>query len=696
MKKVNSKLVRLTVEKERSQFLSFLAINPNFFGNISGSKIKEVKKIVSNTNYEEISCVGYNPYTEEMEATFQIKRPAGYGGDLCSAGTREYVRFYLDFHDGVGFIDQGSVAVNVHDIPSKKDCQGDSIFPLSYVAKAKKITPRFKSCKSPVLPTLLAILSWQQDPPVNTPEWSPVWGGRKACEVQIRPFTFTLPGGFEFPTFELPEFNLNLMSEIDMAKVDALETLNAPINFAKTSLLDEISDAKKSDVPAARFAYDSVQKMIKYPVSEITLGNQKIFAKAKIDLGSLVDEFTLAIPEDETTANVNYEELTCLGLDYNTESLVATLVVKKNSGYSGNLCSKGSKEYVSFWIDWGDKCSFKYLDTVELVVHNIEMKTDHLCYQVSLPLDAAKYRKLCAKPNIVRVRSVLSWQTPPSTTDPNKLNFYGNRIDSHVQIKPGIKIVPGVVFPLFNIIGGVDVDHVNSGNGLTTIGASFAYNGLPVPKDAPFGGVIVLNGPSFVGHKYRIKVTNLADSTFTYATNNFYCVGSSPTFPYAPKTLQVADPSGYFSYLPHNKNTLSILSRFTPKTEDKYLVEIEILGIPGVFGKSILIDNTKPKITLTVNDGGDCTHYKKGDAITGSYSVFDEHISSWRLRSTWSSAITGTSNTGSPDPTFSIPTALNAHPCGDISIYAVDKTIVNSQSVGREAYFRYNICLRDK
>jgi len=692
MKKVQ-KVTKLTVEKERSQFLSLLAQNPNYFGNIGTSKTKALKKIVSNTNYEEISCVGYNPFTEEMEATFEIKRPIGYGGNLCSAGTREYVRFYLDFHDGNGFIDQGSVAVNVHDIPNEKDCSGASIFPLSYVAKAKKETSKISVCKSPSLPTLLAILSWQQEPPANSPGWMPVWGSRKECEVQMRPLTLTFPGGFELPKLDVPTFNTSSLSLIDSKKISALDATQP---LAKLNLSDEIGLAKKSKVPASRFAYDTVLKMIQYPTSEITLENQKIFQKSKIDLSSLIKDFTLEIPTDKTKANVDYEELTCLGLDYNTESLVATLVLKKKTGFSGDLCSKGSKEYVSFWIDWGGTCEWKYLDTVELEVHDLNMKTSHLCYQVSLPLDASQYRELCTNPKIVRVRSVLSWQTPPSTVDPDKLNFYGNRIDSHIQLRPGVKIVPGDVYPLFNIIGGVDVDHVNSGNGLTTAGAFFAFNGLPVPKDAPFGGTIVLNGPSFVGHKYRIKITNLSDMSFTYATNNFNVVGSSPTPPYAPVTTQSADASGYYTYLPHNQNTLSVLARFVPTTEDRYMVEIEIQGVPGVFGKAILIDNTAPQIDLTVNDGGDCTHYKKGDTITGNYSVFDQHISSWRLRSTWSPAITGTSNTGFPNPSFSIPTSATSYPCGDVSIYAVDKTIVNSQSVGRESYRRYNICLRDK
>ena len=675
----------LNVPKERTNFLSMLAVSPNFFGNIEGSKIKPQLKIVGNTTYEEVTCLGYNPDTLEMQATFSIKQSFGYSGGLCTPGSQEYIRFYVDYHDGAGFIDQGSVAINVHDIPADKDCKGDSIFPLKYVATLKRKKTPLNFCDKPQLPTLRAILSWQINPPANSPGWVPVWGSRKDCEIQLKPQK-QLVLSPNFPNLGNITLNDSVVNDLNFKEV----------SLAKLDFNASLALAKKNKVADSRFAFDMVKKMIEFPDSEITLSQQFNFEKAGINLGKLVEEITLPIPVNSDKANVTYEELMCLGLDYNTESLVATFIIKKDAGYSGDLCSPGSKEYVSFWIDWDNKCDWQYLNTITAVVHDLDIKTDHLCYTVSLPLDTAMYRKLCNTPNIVRVRSVLSWQTPPSTTNPNKLEFYGNRLDRHIQIKPGIQIQPGDVFPLFNIIGGIDVDHINSGNGLTTPGAFFAYNGLPVPTNAPFGGVIVLNGPSFVGHKYRIKVTNLSTGTFVYINNSFNVVGSSPTPPYAPVTVQTPDGSGFYNYLSHTQNTLSVLARYTPPTEDKYMFELEVQGVPGVFHRTILINNTAPDIDIDVNDNGDCTHYKKGDTITGTFRVFDQHISHWTLNSTWGGGQNGTSNTGSPDPSFSIPTSAASYPCGAVALYAVDKTIVNSQYVGRNANISYNICLRDK
>lgn len=462
-------------------------------------------------------------------------------------------------------------------------------------------------------------------------------------------------------------------------------------------LADHIEAAVKLKVPAGRFAFKTVANMIKYPSSEITMMDKEVLTAAKIDFVKIIDELIIPLPVNTSKANVDYEELECVGLDYNTESLVATLKIKKNTGYSGNLCDNGSKEYVAFWINWGDPCNWQYLDTVQLTVHDIQMKGDALWYSVSLPLDARYHRKLCTSPNLVKVRGVLSWNVAPSTTDPDKLEFYGNRVDAHVQVKPGVVINPGDVFPLFNIIGGIDVSHVNDVSGLTKPGSFFAYNGTPVPTGAPFGGLIVLNGPPFEGYRYRIRITNLDKGTFYYANDSFTVVGHLSSFPYVQFTTQAVDSDGYYHFLPPAKNTLNVLARFTPGTEDKFRIDMEVDTVAGVFSKTIQMDNTWPHIELKVDDGGDCTKYKKGDTITGHFYVNDLHISSWGFGSTWGGGASGTANTPAlPGVPFSITTPADAYPCGGVSLWAIDKTIVDSQGVGHYIPASYNICLREK
>jgi hypothetical protein len=77
--------------------------------------------------------------------------------------------------------------------------------------------------------------------------------------------------------------------------------------------------------------------------------------------------------------------------------------------------------------------------------------------------------------------------------------------------------------------------------------------------------------------------------------------------------------------------------------------------------------------------------------------VNDLHISSWGFGSTWGGGASGTSNTpGLPGVAFSIVTPANAYPCGGVSLWAIDKTIVDSQYVGHYVPTSYNICLKDK
>jgi hypothetical protein len=686
---------KLVVQPERLHFTSMLAKSPNYFGNIIGSKIKPILKLLQDTSYEQVTCVGYNPDTTDMEAVFAVKRPTGYGGNLCTAGSKEYVRFYLDFNEGAGFIDQGVVAINVHDIPSDKDCKGDSIFPIMYTATLKKKTNHLHFCDKPALPTLRAILSWNQEPPANSPNWQPVWGNVLDGSVQFRPFRrFIFPEIFDIGQFfELAAFSPNLTAKALAAKtgfdIAALNPQPLPPGLPEVA-----SRYAKLKIPASRFAHKTVLNMIKYPDSEITLLNKSIFSDLKINVDSIIDELIIPLPVDTSKANVDYEELECVGLDYNTESLVATLRIKKENGYITDTCGNGSREYVSFWIDWNDKCQWEYLNTTEVRVYDIDRTPDRdLLYSVSLPIDTTLYRKICTEPNIVRVRAVLSWNTPPSTTNPNDLNNYGNRVDAHIQIKPGISI--GTVQPLFNIIGGIDVAHINDITGLTTAGAHFAYNGLAVPGAAPFGGVIVINGPSFPGFKYRFKVTNLATSASYYLDNSFDVIGWSASWPFVTETTQTPDAAHFYNYLPFYQNTLNVLARFNPGTNDKLLVEMEIFSVLGVFAKRIQMDNTWPEVQLKVNDGGDCTHYKKGQTITGNFFVNDANILSWSFGSTWGGGQAGNTNTPAlPGTAFSIPTLPNAYPCGAISLSATDKAIVDSQAVGHNSYASYNICLQ--
>src|SRR5260370_23943271 len=80
------------LEAERQNFVSLILENPNYFGNLEGSAFQPVKPIKFNTSYEELVCVGLQPQLDRLEAVIDIKRPTGYGGASCTAGSYEFVR----------------------------------------------------------------------------------------------------------------------------------------------------------------------------------------------------------------------------------------------------------------------------------------------------------------------------------------------------------------------------------------------------------------------------------------------------------------------------------------------------------------------------------------------------------------------------------------------------------------------------
>jgi hypothetical protein len=149
-------------EMERKNFLELMLKNPNYFGSLGVSKYQPVKKMNGNMFYEEIKCVGYNPHLEQIEAVVFVKKEYGYSGDICSRGSTEYVRFYVDWNNNGNWVDVGMASFKAYDIPHDK--------PLEYDVTLK-ISPRERFCKFENLPKVRAILSWNLPPEPDEPDW---------------------------------------------------------------------------------------------------------------------------------------------------------------------------------------------------------------------------------------------------------------------------------------------------------------------------------------------------------------------------------------------------------------------------------------------------------------------------------------------------------------------------------------------
>lgn len=386
-------------------------------------------------SYEDLDGIGYDPERRRLAATVVVKKPTGYGGPLQVAGTREYVRFYVDH--GTGWQDAGMAAAEVHDIPRRADQ------PLSYVVAVPYDLPHSRDLPQthgdgPRLPRVRAILSWQGAPPPDRPDWAPFRGARREAYVQVLPRTSRLT---------------DLVGWLQPTKLT--------------------TDAWKQ------------------------LG---------IDLSTSVG----VVPAG--AGDVTYEQLDCLGLDNNTDTLVGTFRVKQ-----GGLRSGGSTEYVAFWADWGD--GYRYLDTVSVLTQDVgSLPGDGLSYAAVLPVDLSGVRRGHDHPVVGRLRAVLSWGTPPSTTDPDELPRWGNRTDTYAQVRPADERTG----PRITVLGGVAAGRIQQSGpniGLTQPGAVIQETGLPVDpvngRPCPFSGQLIVQGAGLTAGVtgYRLLVRNLTRDT---------------------------------------------------------------------------------------------------------------------------------------------------------------------------------------
>ena len=683
------------IEKERSQFTILLAQNPNYFGNLTENAPKAVAKMIGNTKYEQLTCVGFNPASRLLEATIAIKLPFGYGGDLCQAGTTEYVRFFINY--GAGWEDAGLSAVNVHDIPTDKDCAGVADKPLTYVATLK-LDPKTKCCTRPVLPQVHAILSWQSIPPAGAANvgWMPPWGNTLDCSVQIKPRDWNIlclidllnEGGIQ--KLKVPP----LLEEVQLHPIPLpdpppLKVADLAKVYAAGAGKQGATEKSATSVEPHRFGVGDLHAIIGSGFNqELAIAKAAEWKAAGLDWASAVAALA------ETNANISYEQIECLGLDDNLERLVATFRIKRPTGYSGELCYPGSTEYVAFWADWDDTCKYTYLGTVQVNVHDFpKIPKEGLCYSAILPVDLTYHRRNCAKPKIGRVRAVLSWSVPPSTTDPDALNYWGNRLDTHVQINPGDPLNPGEVKPILWRVGGIRVENISIFSGLTIAAATFE-GGFSPELGSPFADLVVIKGPSFPGYLYRVQVRNLtAGGVFTTLGD---AMTIEPLFgPAYLKSPVTAD--GFFTYETLFNNPDMILARWGTAGNDKWEIKLEIMGQPGIATSVVQLKNSgieDARIHIDPATGGDCGRFAVGDMIKGAFVARDPYLSGYSLGTlpfgTPPGVLTPTGGTvqtppAGPDPapppgglSWSLDTT-GMKPCGYVlQLSVVDKAIRNS------------------
>ena len=717
---------RSSVPKERQQFRALLLSNPNYFGNLAKSKFKAVKQIQANSSYEEIGCVGFQPQFNRLEAVVFIKNPSGYGGDICSAGTTEYVRFFMSHDDGATWDHLGLTSFNAYDVPEGTEGKKR----LEYAATLQ-INPKKTWCFYEKICKVRAVLSWNT-PPSLDPADKPVWGDIHDTYIQIDPWKFIIVDDL------VAEANIELSPQLQKM-VDIQQAI--PAKQKEVLSLHQKHDLyKKAKISPARYALKEVSEYLGIS-QKPNPALQASLAELNIDITDFLDDL---YPIGD--GNTSYEELECVGYNPKLETLVATIRVKKSAGFSGGLCTAGSQEYVTFFADLNNNGTFETcLGTTSVNVHDIKaLPKGGLEYAAFLPVDFSKYRQLCTKgPKIIPIRAILSWNVKPPC-NPYHVPVWGNREDTLICLEPGVITIPGTHVPIIQTVGSMDVSDIN---GLGYANGAAALAGFTA-DDSPFGGTVVITG--HIGNttdfsagaaklKYKVEVSENFGVSWQRVDNNFTLYRDqllNGVWSDLPPIVQSVDADGYYDYQEDLVGGIgnaqiypvgNVLARWnTNGLSGRWIIRIvakdPVTNLSWVSNVvTVYLDNTAPTAAIQITSGaGDCADFSVGDPISGTYSATDTHFHSLSLN-VLPTTINGNPSGGSftaPVPlpaggTMPLVRRYNAgvaatgesgnwtldttgmERCGYvIEIGVWDRTIVNSGSIGRYARATVGLCLR--
>lgn len=243
------------IEDTRSKFTRLLMQNPNYFGNQPSVEFEPVTEKIGDTTYEEITCLGYDPGASQLEAVVSVKRDAGYLGDVCTDGSIEYVRFFVDRDRTGDWEDVGVASTRVYNMPGPK--------PVDYTVSVE-LDQELEPCNSAVLPRVRAILSWGVEPPAGDElgddeppahSYRPAWGNRFEANIQLEPRPPTVDDIVKedlIGTDLLNGMNLDASMSFDPPKLNSSQLL---LEYEETS------------VPPHRAGFAEFQQLLDGPLS---------------------------------------------------------------------------------------------------------------------------------------------------------------------------------------------------------------------------------------------------------------------------------------------------------------------------------------------------------------------------------------------------------------------------------------------
>jgi hypothetical protein len=406
---------------------------------------------------------------------------------------------------------------------------------------------------------------------------------------------------------------------------------------------------------------------VEKPVSELRFGFSDIAPKiieAPDAVKAIVANYADYVID---TSNTQFEKLNTAGLNYDLDELAAQLTVKLPYGYSGDLCSAGSTEYVAFWLYVWDNieqmCSWKYMGTATVNVHDISsIPGAGLEYAVKLPTNLNNLKNKCSTPVVLKMRAILSWGAPPSPKSPDYMPVWGNRVERNIQLKPNSNGPTSGCEPFISVVGGMAVESI-AGNLQSVIPSTFGAGYANGPSvygganalESPFGGWVAIcghisnppNNPvEAMKLQYTVQYKKNGGTTWHNLENNFtiwISEWNGATWNmYSKNQVPVA---GTYKYeedvtLPIQKFVEgNVLGQwYSPNAiegDGLYYIQVVVYNpATGLTSYSnliaVMIDNTRPEAAISLVAGA-CSQFYIGDIITGNFKAWDKHIWKYNL-----------------------------------------------------------------
>ena len=135
----------------------------------------------------------------------------------------------------------------------------------------------------------------------------------------------------------------------------------------------------------------------------------------------------LKIQEDTT-----YECISRVGYEPQCEQLCATIEIRQTMGYSSDTLIHGSEEFVRFYLsyDGGSKWLDQGMRSVNVCDAHLSRAAEH---SVTLQITLREYFDGVKFP--LKVRAILSWNSPPPAGAPNWTPVWGNVVESDIEVE---------------------------------------------------------------------------------------------------------------------------------------------------------------------------------------------------------------------------------------------------------------------